>query len=91
MGQPLGELGASAVDYLLELMEGGKQRDRVLTCSPVIRESCGCPPRRTYDPERTTMPRDATIEELRAVEEMTALAVRGDSDGFIARLTERWR
>ncbi len=85
--QPLGELGASAVDLLLELMDGVERRDRILTCTPVIRESCGCPPRRTYDAERTTMPHEATEEEMRAVQEMTACAARGDSDGFIVRLT----
>ncbi len=85
--QPLRELGTSAVDLLLELMDGVERRDRILTCTPVIRESCGCPPRRTYDADMTTMPRDATPDELEAVRELTACAARGDSDGFIARLT----
>jgi len=85
--QPLAELGASAVDYLLQLMDRGARDDRILPCAPVIRQSCGCPPRRTYDPERTTLPPDATAEEGNAVADMTAFAASGEADRFIARLT----
>jgi DNA-binding LacI/PurR family transcriptional regulator/signal transduction histidine kinase len=83
--QPLAALGSTAVDSLLELIEGGKPRDRVLTCSPVVRQSCGCSPKRSYDAGLASAPDSATREEREAIEELAALAHRGDSEGFIAR------
>ena len=83
--QPLDELGSSAVDALLERMEGGSPLGRVLTCTPVIRQSCGCAPKRTYDADLTEPPPTATREERRAIAEMVDAARSGDADGFIAR------
>lgn len=84
--QPLGELGAAAADVLLELMETGKAQDRVLGCAPVIRQSCGCPPRRGYDPEISEIPAEATPAELAAISDLLECAGRADSNAFIARL-----
>lgn len=83
--QPLNELGSSAVDALLERMEGGRPLGRVLTCTPVIRQSCGCAPKRNYDPDLTEPPPTATAEERRAIGEMVARARSADGDGFIAQ------
>ena len=83
--QPLASLGSATVDALLELIDGGTPKDRVLTCTPVIRQSCGCPPKRSYDADRTTPPDSATREEKRAIEEIADYARRGDAEGFIAR------
>ena len=83
--QPLDELGSTAVDALLERMEGGRPLDRVLTCTPVIRQSCGCAPKRTYDADLTEPPPTATGEERRSIAEMVEAARSGDADGFIAR------
>jgi len=82
--QPLNELGSSAVDALLERMEGGRPLGRVLTCTPVIRQSCGCAPKRNYNPDLTEPPSTATTEERRAIGEMVARAQIADGDGFIA-------
>jgi DNA-binding LacI/PurR family transcriptional regulator/signal transduction histidine kinase len=84
--QPLHELGSSSVDTLLECMQGGLPRGRVLTCVPVIRQSCGCSPRRTYDPDLSAPPPTATAEEEREIAELVACARRSDGDGFISRL-----
>ena len=83
--QPLDELGSSAVDALLERMEGGRPLGRVLTCTPVIRQSCGCAPKRNYDADLTEPPPTATAEERRAIGEIVEAARGGDADGFIAR------
>ncbi|HVO40946.1 MAG TPA: substrate-binding domain-containing protein [Spirochaetia bacterium] len=85
--QPLGELGAAAADQLLELMETGNAKDRVLGCAPVFRQSCGCPPRRGYDQGLSKLPADATAAQRKAVAELTASARRGDADAFVAVLT----
>lgn len=84
--QPLLELGSSAVDTLLQLMDGGKPRDRVLICTPAIRQSCGCPPRRLYDADLTEPPPYTTAEERNAIRELVACARKSDTDGFIVRL-----
>ena len=83
--QPLAALGSATVDALLELIDGGTPQDRVLACTPVIRQSCGCPPKRSYDAALTTPPESATPEEKKAIEDIAAFARRGDADGFIAR------
>ena len=52
--QPLAELGSRAVDLLVARMRGGAPAEQVLTCTPLIRQSCGCVPRkgrrRTWGP-----------------------------------------
>ena len=83
--QPLAALGSAAVDALLESIEGGIPRVRVLTCTPVIRQSCGCSPRRSYDPGLAAAPASATAEEKRAIREIADFVDRGDREGFIAR------
>ena len=83
--QPLDEVGAAATDALLDLMDTGAACDRALACEPVIRQSCGCPPRRGYDPGRSEIPRDATVLERTAIAELTAAA--GSPEPFIARLS----
>ncbi|UCF95881.1 MAG: substrate-binding domain-containing protein [Spirochaetaceae bacterium] len=86
--QPLNELGASAVEMLVGVLNGGKPRDRVLTSVPIIRQSCGCPPRRLYNSGLTELPSSATAEEREIIDELTALAVQPDSEGFIALLND---
>jgi DNA-binding LacI/PurR family transcriptional regulator/signal transduction histidine kinase len=83
--QPLDELGSSAVDALLERMEGGRPLGRVLKCTPVIRQSCGCAPKRNYDADLTEPPPTATAEERHAIGDMVEAARNGDADGFIAQ------
>jgi DNA-binding LacI/PurR family transcriptional regulator/signal transduction histidine kinase len=83
--QPLHEIGCSAVDALLDLMDGRKPRDRVLTCVPAIRQSCGCPPRRSYDAELTSPPRSIAAADRRAISELAALARKRDEEGFVSR------
>jgi len=83
--QPLDELGSSAVDALLERMDGGRPLGRVLTCTPVIRQSCGCAPKRNYDADLTEPPPTATTEERQAIGEMVETARGGDAEGFIAQ------
>ncbi|HET6485506.1 MAG TPA: substrate-binding domain-containing protein, partial [Spirochaetia bacterium] len=43
--QPLDALGRSAIDCAVEVMQSRVPQDRVLTGSPVIRQSCGCAPK----------------------------------------------
>ena len=84
--QPLFELGESAVDLVCDLIEGGKPQDIVLTCNPVIRESCGCMSWRTYNLDCSEMPVLATDAERKAVDIMCGMIRRGDFDGFITEL-----
>jgi len=85
--QPLRELGSSAVEALLDLFEGGEPRDRTLSCAAAIRQSCGCPPARSYDPDLKEAPPDATAEERRAIDELVERARCEDASGFIVKLT----
>ena len=85
--QPLAELGAAAADQLLDLMETGKAQDRVLGCTPIFRQSCGCLPRRRSDWGLGELPAEATSDQRRAVADLTACVRSGDSDAFVAGLT----
>jgi DNA-binding LacI/PurR family transcriptional regulator/signal transduction histidine kinase len=82
--QPLEALGRSAVDSIHEIMDLGTTQERVLTCTPVIRQSCGCSPQRRYDPERTQIPETATEEERRAIKGLAGSARKGDGEEFLA-------
>jgi DNA-binding LacI/PurR family transcriptional regulator/signal transduction histidine kinase len=84
--QPLGDLGIRAVDLLVERMNGGGPTEQVLTCTPAIRESCGCAPRMGPDGDLGAVGRRATAEERRVISRLAALARKGDADGFVARL-----
>jgi DNA-binding LacI/PurR family transcriptional regulator/signal transduction histidine kinase len=84
--QPLEEVGAAAVDLLLDVMESGEQKDMVLGCTPVFRQSCGCPPQRGYDPRIEEVPLDATAVERAAISELISHARSSRSEEFIARL-----
>lgn len=42
--QPLAELGQQAVEMLDDVLEGQTVEHRLLACTPVIRQSCGCTP-----------------------------------------------
>jgi len=84
--QPLRDLGASAVDLILEIMGGGPGRDVVLSCVPAIRQSCGCPPRLNYRADIREIPADATESDRRAIGDLAQKAVRGDTEGFISCL-----
>jgi DNA-binding LacI/PurR family transcriptional regulator/signal transduction histidine kinase len=84
--QPLGELGSRAVDLLVERMDGGGPTEQVLTCIPAIRQSCGCGPRMGPDADIAAVGKRATPEERRAIDRLAALARKGDTEGFVARL-----
>lgn len=84
--QPLRELGAAAVDTILELLEGGEPGDRILTCEPVIRQSCGCLPGRPFNKDLAELPLGVSAEVNKAVDDMVRLSRQGNTDGFIGRL-----
>ena len=84
--QPLGELGSRAVDLLVERMGGGGPTEQVLTCTPAIRQSCGCGPRLGPDADLAAVGKRATPAERRVIDRLAALARAGDTEGFIARL-----
>jgi DNA-binding LacI/PurR family transcriptional regulator/signal transduction histidine kinase len=84
--QPLEELGSSALDLLMERMDGGAPSNRVLTCKAIFRQSCGCLPTRGYDAELEKIPARATAEERVTISDLTERAARSDSEGFINRL-----
>jgi signal transduction histidine kinase len=84
--QPLHALGTSAVDSLLEFMDGTRPAERVLTCTTAIRQSCGCPPRRSYHAELAEIPSTAAPHEKIAISEMVGHARHRDADAFILRL-----
>jgi DNA-binding LacI/PurR family transcriptional regulator/signal transduction histidine kinase len=84
--QPLGELGSRAVDLLVERMNGAAPTEQVLTCTPAIRQSCGCGPRMGPDADIPAVGKRATPEERRVIDRLAALARKGDREGFIARL-----
>lgn len=84
--QPLAELGCRAVDLLVERMDGGGPTEQVLTCTPAIRQSCGCSPRKGPDADLAAAGKLATAEERRLIDRLAALARKGDTDGFVARL-----
>jgi len=84
--QPLRDLGRRSVDALVELMEGREAPDITLSCVPALRQSCGCPPSRNYDPNTSRLPADATDIERTTVEELTRLAQAGNREEFIVRL-----
>ncbi len=86
--QPLQEMGAAAVDLALQALEGGKPADLHLAAAPVIRQSCGCPPRLGRDPQITDLPPQAAPEDRAAIAVLGELASRGDAEGFIARLNK---
>jgi DNA-binding LacI/PurR family transcriptional regulator/signal transduction histidine kinase len=83
--QPLDVLGAEAVDALLDLMDTGSAKDRVLSCEPVLRQSCGCPPRQSYDSRRSEIPREATAEQRAAISELVRCA--RDPQAFVGCLS----
>jgi DNA-binding LacI/PurR family transcriptional regulator/signal transduction histidine kinase len=85
--QPIEELGRSAVDELVALMDGGAPRDRVLSCQPVYRQSCRCPPAAGFDPRRTELPPGASDDERRTVADLVAIA-ESDESRFLERLGE---
>ncbi len=96
--QPLQALGANAVDALCDLIHGGASTERVLSCVPAIRESCGCLPSLTVGarlrtgtrPERGAGTRpgaaDPSPDDRAAIGALRQAARRGDVGGFVARL-----
>jgi DNA-binding LacI/PurR family transcriptional regulator/signal transduction histidine kinase len=84
--QPLAELGGRAVDLLIDRMDGGAPVEQVLGCTPAIRQSCGCGPRRSTPPDFAAIRKRSTPEERRIVDRLAQLARGGDGEGFIARL-----
>lgn len=83
--QPLYELGAGALDLLCDIVKGSSVADRVLSCVPAIRESCGCVPQlESRSPERLLQD---VHDRDRAVLEMLAADVRSRrAESFVARL-----
>ncbi|HUJ75376.1 MAG TPA: substrate-binding domain-containing protein, partial [bacterium] len=84
--QPLGELGSRAVDLLVDRMDGGRPSEQVLTCTPMIRQSCGCTPRMGPDSDLDAVRSRAEPGERRAIDRLAALARAGDAEGFVAVL-----
>ncbi|HET6451840.1 MAG TPA: substrate-binding domain-containing protein [Spirochaetia bacterium] len=84
--QPLGELGSRAVDLLVDRMNGGAPVEQVLTCTPIIRRSCGCVPRRAAEGDLAAIRAGASVAKRRAVDRLAALARAGDEEGFTACL-----
>ncbi len=84
--QPLYEMGTSAMQLIDRIIRDGKQRHKVLNCSPVIRESCGCMPQLGYTPQLTQIPAYASSQEIKAISDLRTLAHSAKIDTFIARL-----
>lgn len=84
--QPFDEIGAAAVDVVMELMDGRQPSDRVLFCRPTFRESCGCPPGLHYRFGLTTIPETASSAERNQIGRLVGILGNGDQDTFIAEL-----
>ena len=84
--QPMHELGVTAVDMLERLMQGGREEHISLSCSPLVRESCGCGPRFNYTPNFHEIPRYASSSEHQAMFDLMILIRKGDYNGLIMRL-----
>jgi DNA-binding LacI/PurR family transcriptional regulator/signal transduction histidine kinase len=84
--QPLAELGSRAVDLLVDRMRGGAPAEQVLTCTPLIRQSCGCVPRKGQETDLAAVGKQVTAQERRTIERLSALARKGDEEGFAACL-----
>ncbi len=83
--QPLYEMGLSAVETLDGVINGGEEQHVVLSCTKVIRESCGCTPHlNRVAPSHT--PSYASPQEIDAIEELVTCLERGDHERFITRL-----
>jgi DNA-binding LacI/PurR family transcriptional regulator/signal transduction histidine kinase len=84
--QPLHELGSRAVDMITGLMDGAGAQEQVLVCTPAIRQSCGCGPRRSPEEATASAGERATKEERRAMTALALSARKGDANGFVGRL-----
>jgi DNA-binding LacI/PurR family transcriptional regulator/signal transduction histidine kinase len=84
--QPLTELGAAAVDTILESLAGKKPQNKVLKCRPVIRQSCGCLPDRPFDHDLSEIPDDAEDSTKTSIQSLIMLYQRTDYQGFIGCL-----
>ena len=71
----------------MDRMGGGAAREQVLTCTPAIRQSCGCGPQAG---DRAPVPAGVggrrTAAERTLVTRLASLAKKGDTEGFMARL-----
>lgn len=83
--QPLELMGQVAVDMTLELLGGQTPANRVLECALVVRQSCGCPVRRT-------MPHPGLIairhEDNPRIDRLCQCVLNGDADNFLELLYE---
>lgn len=86
--QPIAALARSAVDELVDLMDGSPPRDLSLACKPVWRQSCRCPPMAGFDPLKAAIAATASEAERRTIAELAALAASGDEARFLGRLGE---
>jgi DNA-binding LacI/PurR family transcriptional regulator/two-component sensor histidine kinase len=84
--QPMHELGERAVEILDRMMQGGAEEHMILSCEPVIRESCGCAPRFSYTPDLEEIPRYATTSERQAIFDLMVLVRKGAYEKVIMRL-----
>jgi DNA-binding LacI/PurR family transcriptional regulator/signal transduction histidine kinase len=84
--QPLDELGAAAVEVLLDRIGGAAPANRALASTLAVRQSCGCPPRIGAGAEIPDPPPSATPAELEAMAELEGCARRSDAAGFVAAL-----
>jgi DNA-binding LacI/PurR family transcriptional regulator/signal transduction histidine kinase len=84
--QPFDEIGAAAVDVVMELMDGRQPSDRVLYCRPAFRETCGCPPGLQYRFALASIPESASQAERQQIEWLIEILETGNHDTFIAEL-----
>ena len=86
--QPLRDLGAHAVALLDRIMQGEKEEHIVLSCSTIIRESCGCGPHFRYQPELTEFPRYVSASERQAIFDLMILVRKGNYEEMIMHLNK---
>lgn len=86
VSQPLEQLGSAAVDMILDLLAGRTPANRVLDCSLVIRQSCGCPPLRSLPLALENEDLEQDPAERAIVAALSDFALRGEAEAFLQLL-----
>lgn len=84
--QPIDRLASDALDMVIELLGGSSPESRVLDCSCVFRQSCGCPPDLPLTASALSIPEDLSPATLELMESVDAMAKRGDARGMLGIL-----